>query len=96
VLWYERADGMSGARFTRRNTFFDRRGLPPSLESFMEEAQAALRHCIREMHVREQEEDELWRKWQNLGFPKRPYKRMPDAPSDAGNPRAGFYKIAEP
>jgi len=61
-----------------------------------EEAQTALRHCIREMHVREQEEDELWRKWQNLGFPKRPYKRMPDAPSDAGNPRAGFYKIAEP
>ena len=35
VLWYERADGMSGARFTRRIAFFDRRGLPPSLESFM-------------------------------------------------------------
>jgi hypothetical protein len=61
-----------------------------------EEAQAALRHCIREMHVREQEEDELWRKWQNLGFPKRPYQRTPAAPSDAGNPRVGLYKIAEP
>lgn len=61
-----------------------------------EEARAALRHCIREMHAREQEEDELWRKWQNLGFPKRPYQRAPDAPPSAGNPRAGLYQTAEP
>jgi hypothetical protein len=53
-----------------------------------EEARAALRHCIREMHAREQEEDELWEKWQRLGFPKRPYQRTPDAPPSAGNPRA--------
>ena len=38
VLWYERDHAVWCARFTQRNAFFDRRGLPPSMESF--EAQA--------------------------------------------------------
>jgi hypothetical protein len=35
VLWYARDREVRCARFTRRNAFFDRRGLPPSLESFL-------------------------------------------------------------
>ena len=60
-----------------------------------EEARTALRHCIREMGLREQEEDALWEKWQRLGFPKRPYQRKPDAPPRAGTPKAGLYKTHE-
>lgn len=60
------------------------------------EARAALRHCVREMHVREREEDALWEKWQRFGFPKGPRQRTPVAPSNAGNPGAGFYKTREP
>ena len=36
VLWYERDHAVWCARLTRRIAFFDRRGLPPSMESFEE------------------------------------------------------------
>jgi hypothetical protein len=62
----------------------------------LEEARKALRHCIREMSLREQEEDELWETWQRFGFPEGPRQRTPVAPSNTGNPRAGFYKTREP
>ena len=62
----------------------------------LEEARTALRDCIREMSLREQEEDELWEKWQCLGFPKRPHQRTPAVLPSAGKPRAGLYKTREP
>lgn len=36
VLWYGRADEVSGTHLTQRIAFFDRRGLPPSLESLLD------------------------------------------------------------
>ena len=60
------------------------------------EARKALRHCVREMHAREQEEDALWETWQRFGFPQEPHRRTPAAPSNAGNPRAGLSKTREP
>ena len=60
------------------------------------EARKALRHCVREMSLREQEEDALWKKWQRFGFPQGPRQRTPAALSNAGNPRAGIYKTREP
>jgi len=60
------------------------------------EARAALRHCVREMHVREQEEDALWETWQRFGFPQEPRRRTLAALSNPGNPRAGLYKTREP
>ena len=60
------------------------------------EARKALRHCVREMSLREQEDDELWEKWQRFGFPQGPRQRTLAAPSNAGNPRTGLYKTREP
>ena len=60
------------------------------------EARAALRHCVREMQVREREEDALWKTWQRFGFPQEPRRRTLAAPSNTGNPGAGLYKTREP